>query len=247
MIKGKGILKKNNYYENNRRLILIAVMMLCIIMAMITYWYYAYNHRKIYSSENIISYKISDYVTVDGNYLSLKNIDEKIINEFTQKQNIILSSNNVLDIDINKTLKNNILSIKITYIIESKGEEELVINVDLKENKKLSNDDMLKIIDTSYLKIATYLFNTFIKLPSSSTNVVTDSITEDKMTAIEFNNNYEKYIVRVREKLSDVINLYIEDDILKYDIKLSEVIMNLCYKEYNGSLNTYTKIELGKI
>ena len=51
---------------------------------------------------------------------------------------------------------------------------------------------------------------------------------DKKLTAKEFNENSEKYIIRIREKLPEVINLYIEDNKLKYNVDLEE-IYKVCY------------------
>ena len=64
------------------------------------------------------------------------------------------------------------------------------------------------------------------------------------MTAKELNEKSEKYIIRIREKLPEITNLYINDDKLYYSVELSE-INKICYYTNNKLVNI--KREIGKI
>ena len=78
--------KMNTYKYDNKRFILVFTMMFCLVISMSTYWMYAYKHKygKNYFDNKIISYKVSDYVDTDGNYVYLKNIHNLIyINEIS--------------------------------------------------------------------------------------------------------------------------------------------------------------------
>jgi hypothetical protein len=70
-------------------------MMFCLVISMSTYWMYAYKHKygKNYFDNKIISYKVSDYVDTDGNYVYLKNIDKEIIKPIGTAIKAILRSN----------------------------------------------------------------------------------------------------------------------------------------------------------
>ena len=124
-------------------------------------------------------------------------------------------------------------------------EKVLTLNIDLRNDKLFSNDELLNKVGTSYKDIATSIFNEYIKLPSDYSNFVTDAITDKKLTAKEFNENSEKYIIRIREKLPEIINLYIEDNKLKYNINLEE-IYKVCYYTNTNKLVNIDK-ELGQI
>jgi len=237
----------NNKY-NIQKSVLILVMLLCIIMAMITYWIYAYDHKYGSLDTNniqLISHKISDYLEVKGNMVYLTNIDETIINEFTTAQQNILLDNKVLNTDITKELHKDILSVMIGYTISSTEEEILALNIDLRNDKLFSSEDLLIKVGSNYKEIATSIFNEYIKLPSDYSNTVTDAITDKKLTAKEFNENSEKYIIRIREKLPDIINLYIKDNKLNYNINLEE-IYKVCYYTNKNKLVNINR-ELGQI
>ena len=236
----------NNKY-NIQKAILILVMLISIIIAMITYWIYAYNHKYggLDNNVNLISYKVSDYLEIKGNMVYLKNMNETIINNFTLSQQNVLLDNQVSNTEITKELHKEILSVKINYNVSNNIEEVLTLNVDLRNDRLLSNDELLNKAGTDYKEIATSIFNEYIKLPSDYSNYVTDAITDKKLTAKEFNENSEKYIIRIREKLPEIIKLYIEDNKLKYNIDLEE-IYRVCYYTNTNKLVNIDK-ELGQI
>ena len=241
---------KNNKYDLIKTL-LILVMLICIIIAMITYWIYAYHHKYgsfYFDDTKIVSYKISDYIEVKGDILYLKNINKDIIKDFTDKQENIINNNNILSIDITKGLYDNILSVMISYTIyenTNNYEEIITINIDLKNNKVISNDELLNTVGSSYKKIATDIFNENIKLPSDLNKIVIDSITEKELTTYEFNSDSEKYIIRIREKLPDVIKLYIEDNTVYSVVRLLEIDKVCYYTNIDRLINI--KKEIGKI
>lgn len=47
-----------------------------------------------------------------GNVVYLENIDNKVTNDFVNKQHKIINNNKIIDTDITKTIYKNILSIK---------------------------------------------------------------------------------------------------------------------------------------
>ena len=236
---------------NIKKSILILIMLICMIAAMITYWIYAYHQKygKFYFEEiKLVSYKINDYIDTKGDMIYLKNIDKKIIEDFEKEQKDILNKN-VINTEITKGLYDNILSVMINYTISNNKtiyEEVIAINIDLRNNKILSNDELLNISKSTYKKIATHIFNDNIKLPSDSKNKVIDSITEKELTPKEFNDNSEKYIIRIREKLPEILKLYIEDNKLYGVVKLSE-IDKVCYYTNTNDRLVNIKIEIGKI
>lgn len=236
---------------NTRKSMLIFIMLICVIIAMITYWIYAYHHKYgsfYFDDIKLINYKISDYLEIKGDLVYLKNIDENIIEEFENKQKNILKSN-VTNVEINKGLYENILSVMIRYTISSNSnsyEEILPINIDLQNNKSLSNDEVLNMSNSNYKKVATNIFNDNIKLPNDTKKIVIDSITEKEMTVKEFNEDSEKYIIRIREKLPEILKLYIEDNTIYGIVELSE-IEKVCYYTNSDSKLVNIKIEIGKI
>lgn len=240
--------KKNKKDYSNKRFILVFIMMLCLIISMSTYWVYAYHHKygKNYYEDKFISYKVSDYVTIEGNYVYLKNISDDISNNFIRSQKEIIK-NNIIDMTVTKGIYKEILSIKISYILtadSSNYEEVLTLNIDLRNKKVLNNDDILNKINVSYKEIATDIFNEYIKV--SNNQKVIDIITDEEMTGNEFNNNSEKYIIRIREKLPEVMKVYIDKEHVYYLVRKNE-ITKVCYYT-NTDINIgYINKEIGKI
>ena len=240
--------KKNKKDYSNKRFILVFIMMLCLIISMSTYWVYAYHHKygKNYYEDKFISYKVSDYVTIEGNYVYLKNISDDISNNFIRSQKEIIK-NNIIDMTVTKGIYKEILSIKISYILNadsSNYEEVLTLNIDLRNKKILNNDDILNKINVSYKEIATDIFNEYIKV--SNNQKVIDIITDEEMTGNEFNNNSEKYIIRIREKLPEIMKVYIDKEHVYYLVRKNE-ITKVCYYT-NTDINIgYINKEIGKI
>lgn len=244
-MKKKKVVKKEYDY---RRTFLVFAVVFSIIIGISTYWIYAYKHKHPYLEDNIINYKIDDYVKINGNIVSLENIDNKVVNDFISKQNKIISSNKIIDIDITKIIYKNILSIKIDYIMYgelSNYEEILTLNYDLKDNKLVDNDSLLNMTKVTYKDIADLLFNEYIKLDDTS-GMVVDAITNEKITGTEFNDNSYKYITRIRENLPDIMNLYIKDNKLYYTVKLKD-INKLCYLTNIDVSSKYIDEEIDKL
>lgn len=242
--------KKKKEKTNNtdiKRFILVLTMTLCIIISMSTYWIYAYHHKyKEGKDNNYISYKIDNYVKTEGNNVYITNISEEINKDFQDKQKEILK-NQIIDITTTKGIYKEILSIKISYIIKgdlSNYEEVLTKNIDLRTKKELTSDELLAKLNTTYKKIATDIFNEYIELKEDKK--VTDAITGKELTSKEFNENSEKYIIRIREKLPEVIKIYLDKDKAYYQVRKNE-INKVCYNTNTDINMGYITKEIGKI
>ena len=235
--------KKKGKNSSSKRIILVGTMMICIIISMSTYWIFAYKNKYgyLHINDKIISYKVSDYAYVDGN---LKNIDNKIADDFKDKQLDIIKNNDIIDIRMDSGIYNNILSIAISYVIVAdlaNYEEVLTINVNLKTDTIVTNEELLNMANTSYKEIATSIYNEYIALPTDFKYKVTDSITDEEMTVAEFNNNSEKYIIRIREKLPDIMKLYIKDNKIYYVVRMNEINKVCYYTHTDINMNNITK------
>lgn len=233
--------KKKDY--SIKRFILVFIMMICILVSSCTYWMYAYHHKygKNYYEDKIISSKIDDYIKVEGNLVYINNINEELKNSFIKKQ-IDIQKNNVIDMTITKGIYKEILSLKINYILQNNIEEVLTINIDLRNKKEISNEDILNKIEKNYKELAEDIYNNYIKVEDSKK--IIDIITDKELTGKELNEDKEKYIIRIREKLPEVIKLYIKDNKVYYMVNIDE-ISKICY--YTDKSIGYINKEIGKI
>ena len=233
--------KKKDY--SIKRFILVFIMMLCILISSCTYWMYAYHHKygKNYYEDKIISSKIDDYIKVEGNLVYINNINEELKNSFIEKQ-IDIQKNNIIDMTITKGIYKEILSLKINYILQNNIEEVLTINIDLRNKKEISNEDILNKIEKNYKELAEDIYNNYIKVEDSKK--IIDIITDKELTGKELNEDKEKYIIRIREKLPEVIKLYIKDNKVYYMVNIDE-ISKICY--YTDKNIGYINKEIGKI
>ena len=233
--------KKKDY--SIKRFILVFIMMICILVSSCTYWMYAYHHKygKNYYEDKIISSKIDDYIKVEGNLVYINNINEELKNSFIKKQ-IDIQKNNVIDMTITKGIYKEILSLKINYILQNNIEEVLTINIDLRNKKEISNEDILNKIEKNYKELAEDIYNNYIKVEDNKK--IIDIITDKELTGKELNENKEKYIIRIREKLPEVIKLYIKDNKVYYMVNIDE-ISKICY--YTDKNIGYINKEIGKI
>ena len=244
-MKKKKLVNKNDI----KRFVLFFTIMLCLIVSMSTYWIYAYHHKygKTYHEDKLISYRVSDYVNIDGNIIYLINIDDLINKDFVNKQKNILNNGEIIDMTITKGIYKNILSLKVSYIVTKQSincEEVLILNVDLTSNKIIEDDEILSMIDKGYKDIAMEIFDTHIKLSNNYYGNVIDTVTEKEISAADFNKNSEKYIIRIREKLPDIMEVYINDSDVYYTVKLSD-IYDVCY--YADNTNKIINNKIGEI
>ncbi|MGM9882137.1 MAG: hypothetical protein ACI31S_04775 [Bacilli bacterium] len=237
--------KVNIYKNNNKKIILLFIMIFCIAISMIAYWIYAYHHKygNLSKELTLVNNKISYYIDINGNRVFLNNIDTKISDDFLNKQNEILK-HEIIDTNITYGIYGNILSVKINYIIPN-HDKILTLNFNLKENRIVNNDELLQIAGTSYKDIATEIFDDYIKLTDTE-RIIVDAVSDKELTGSEFNNDREKYIIRIREKLPDIINIYIDNNTIYYSVNLFE-INDICYHIAEEKITPTINKEIGKI
>lgn len=243
--------KKKGNNSDYKRIILVGIMIICIVISMVTYWMFAYKNKYgyLHINKRIVSYKLSDYVYTSGDVLYLKGVDSKINDDFVKKQRNVISNNRVIDTKIIDGIYDNILSIKISYIIYddlANYEDVITINIDLKNDRVISNDDLIDKLDSSYIDIAKDIFDSYVLLPDDYDKMVVDAIDNREISASEFNSDSYRYIVRIREMLPSNINLYIDDNKVYYMVRKSEV-NKVCYYTNMDINMSYINREIGKL
>lgn len=243
--------KKKGKNSDYKRIILVSIMIICIIISMCTYWMFAYKNKYgyLHINKRIVSYKLSDYIYTSGDVLYLKGIDSKINDDFLKRQRDIISNNMVIDTKIMNGIYDDILSVKISYVIYgdlANYEEVITINIDLENDTVISNDDLIDKLDSSYIDIANDIFDSYILLPDDYDKMVVDAIDNSEISASEFNRNKYKYVIRIREMLPSNISLYIDDGRLYYMVRMNEV-NKVCYYTNIDINMSYINREIGKL
>lgn len=243
--------KKKGKNSDYKRIILVGIMIICIIISMCTYWMFAYKNKYgyLHINKRVVSSKLSDYIYTSGDVLYLKGIDSKINDDFLKRQRDIISNNMVIDTKIMNGIYDDILSIKISYVIYGElanYEEVITINIDLENDTVISNDALIDRVGSSYIDIANDIFDSYIKLPDDYDKMVVDAIDNREISASEFNSDSYRYIVRIREMLPSNINLYIDDNKVYYMVRKSEV-NKVCYYTNMDINMSYINREIGKL
>ena len=243
--------KKKGNNSDYKRIILVGIMIICIVISMVTYWMFAYKNKYgyLHINKRVVSSKLSDYIYTSGDVLYLKGIDSKINDDFLKRQRDIISNNMVIDTKIMNGIYDDILSIKISYVIYGElanYEEVITINIDLENDTVISNDALIDRVGSSYIDIANDIFDSYIKLPDDYDKMVVDAIDNREISASEFNSDSYRYIVRIREMLPSNINLYIDDNKVYYMVRKSEV-NKVCYYTNMDINMSYINREIGKL
>ena len=177
-------------------------------------------------------FKAEDYIVLEDvsfndkvstKKVKLNNLDDSLTKDFYQEQEEVIKSIHVSDSDVFNAeydlkyfLNNNILSvlysIKETNEIGTCATKMAVANIDLENNKVISEEELLKKVNTSYNNIVDKYYNNELKNWEDRQNVDYYGVTFG-----DFKNNKSKYIDLGLEKISDVIYTYIENNQVKYD------------------------------
>ena len=225
--------------------------------------------EKYKNSEDFVA--IEDYYVNDVTIkkVNFKNLDTSLIKDFTEKQDTNIKAiekliNNVLedpvskeqfkDIDILEDnvwtqINDNILTVYQEYNVNVEMSYTYLntVNIDLKNKKVLSNEEVLNLANTDFSNLATEFFNKEIT-DNKSEQIFRKSAskecnTNDVVTKKELTEQKDTYIKLINDNLDSVIYSYIKD--VKVHYKYAEVSVKLLYQNLCiGGGFTYTDIEL---
>lgn len=218
-----------------------------------------------------------DFVAIEDYYVNdvtikkvnFKNLDTSLIKDFTEKQDTNIKAiekliNNVLedpvskeqfkDIDILEDnvwtqINDNILTVYQEYNVNVEMSYTYLntVNIDLKNKKVLSNEEVLNLANTDFSNLATEFFNKEIADNKSEyifrKSASKECNTNDVVTKKELTEQKDTYIKLIKDNLDSVIYSYIKDGKVHY--KYAEVSVKLLYQNLCiGGGFTYTDIEL---
>ena len=103
-----------------------------------------------------------------------------------------------------------------------------VLNIDLTNKKVLSNEELLKLVGSSFKDIATKEYNRILDECTKQTekDYCYYNKSEKKVTLEEHKNNKENFINNIEKKLDDLIKVYIQDGKVKYDYNIGIRLVN---------------------
>ena len=182
------------------------------------------NNNKIYSADEYITLEdLSFNSRVTTKKVKLNHLDDSVTSDFYKQQEKVIKSIHPSDSEVfnaeyklKYAINNNVLS--VVYAIEETNEigtcavVKAVTNIDLVNNKVISEEELLKKAGTTYREIVEDRYEK--ELESWKENKDFDYY---EVTFDDFSNNKEKYVNKGMEKIADFIYTYIEDGKVKYD------------------------------
>ena len=182
------------------------------------------NNNKIYSADEYITLEdLSFNSRVTTKKVKLNHLDDSVTSDFYKQQEKVIKSIHQSDSEVfnaeyklKYAINNNVLS--VVYAIEETNEigtcavVKAVTNIDLVNNKVISEEELLKKAGTTYREIVEDRYEK--ELESWKENKDFDYY---EVTFDDFSNNKEKYVNKGMEKIADFIYTYIEDGKVKYD------------------------------
>lgn len=96
-----------------------------------------------------------------------------------------------------------------------------ILNIDLANNKLMTNKELLESVNYSYRDIATKEYERVIDSCSNLTdrNFCYYDRSEKQITLEQHKNNKETFISNIENKLDDLVKVYIQDGKVKYDYR----------------------------
>ncbi len=185
---------------------------------------------KIYTADEYITLEdVSFNSKVSTKKVKFNHLDNSVTNEFYKDQEKIIKSIGPVgnedifnaEYKLKYSINNNILS--VLYYIEQTSEigtcgvTKAVTNIDLLNNKIITEEELLQNAGTSYRKITEEAYEKELESWKKMNNFNGKKLDYYEVTFDDFSNNKEKYINEGMNKISDIIYTYVEDGKIKYD------------------------------
>ena len=244
------------------------ILTILILLAVIITLFVLYEKEK----RSILSvpenkYNVADYIYIEkvdyskyanlfkGNLelpkITLKNIDQNIIDDFENKETDILleivncsklleekindseyNPVSTINVDMDYRVINDILSIKYILKIDLDFElgtvtKTIFFNYDLNDKVVLSNLELLKKIDYDDYDLSLYLLDNSILKDKNMEDKVIDSISNEEIIIQNIVDNKDEYIDRIIDELNNV-DIYVDNDNIVVGY-FNNKLINTCY------------------
>ena len=233
------------------------------------------NEKEISGSDKVENYISVEKVNIGDERVAIekvvfKNLDSSLTQKYTEDQaklideaestyNYFSNKNENIDgVDGGKhfaksniwyQINKNILTVH--YELKSineigQGNSIVVLNIDLSNKKLLTNEEVLKLGNSSYNDIATAEYNRVLDncTKQADKDYCYYNKSEKKVTLEEHKNTKDTFIRNIEEKLDDIIKAYIQDGKVKYDYSIGMRLANETL--YMGGPSTYETTEVGE-
>lgn len=224
----------------------------------------------ISSTEKTDNWVIEDearkYITLEDVALSsdastkkvkFNNLDDSVTSKFYIDQQDLIDSIHIYNDEyikggaeykVKAFVNNNILS--VVYLLEeinaigTCGSKMAVTNIDLVNNKVITEEELLNKVNISYNKLINYYYNFELESWKKLNESVKHDVDYYEVTFDDFSTNKDKYIKIGLEKLPNVIYTYIHNGKVKYDY-YSIHIGTLFHQVGKGGCFNWETITLG--
>ena len=158
------------------------------------------------------------------------NLSDNVTSQFYKDQQALIDSIQIYNDEYFKGnaeyklkafVNNNILS--VVYLLEEEnmvgkcGSKMAVTNIDLANNKVITQEELLAKANTSYKKLTEIYYNNEKERWAKLNEDLGQNMDYYEVTFEDFSNNKSKYVNIGLEKLPNIIYVYIEDGKIKYD------------------------------
>ena len=193
------------------------------------------NQKKIYEADEYISLEdVSFSPRVSVKKVKFNHLSDEVTKQFYEDQQKVIDNIHPSDSDIFNAqynlkydINNNILS--VVYMIEEANEIGIcgtlkaVTNIDLINNKVISEEELLEKAGTNYQKMTEEFYDKELASWSELNKNANREIDFYDVTFKDYSTNKDKYVNIGVEKIPDVIYTYIEDGKIKYDYYIIKI------------------------
>lgn len=238
------------------RVLVVMTAIILLLSGFVLYFVFDKQGMNKHGSSNYINYDVNDYIeitpvifseyndvysSINVSKLILKNIDDKLYDDFIQNENMIIdyisgyyneikSSGNYEAVStatstIKAQINDTVLSIlyRIDFNLDKENFNDNIksyvisYNIDLGTNKVITNNDLLSKYNYSKSYIADKLFNDDISINKGQ--VVIDKNSNISLTKNDIERKKDEYVERIIDEFDNIIIMYIDNKtlVLVYD------------------------------
>jgi len=209
-------------------------------------------------------YNATDYIILEDvvfnsrvstKKVKLKNLDDNITKDFYEQQNNVINSIHAYDSEefnaeyklktfINSSILSIIYTIEETNAIGTCGTKMAVVNIDLANNKIISEKELLEKVGITYKSLVEEQYEKRLESWKKTNEYNGFEIDYYDVTFADFRDNKEKYVNEGITKIPDIIYTYIQDGKIKYDY-YSILLDTLFHPIGKGGCFTWKTVDLG--